>query len=104
MVGRYMTSRYEKEYPYYRCTKYRNKYDACPDLTVIRTDNVNRLVWEDCCRVFERLDKIRDTIERNIEQSLQTMLEDTHGKQLIARLEQELAQARVERLKHTEGS
>ncbi len=104
MVGRYMTSRYAKEYPYYRCTKYRNKYDACPDLTVIRTDNVNALAWEDCCRVFERLDKIRETIERNIEQSLQNMLEDTRGKQLITRLEQELAQARIERSKHAEGS
>jgi hypothetical protein len=54
--------------------------------------------------VFERLDLIRDTIERNIEQSLQIMLEDTRGKQLITRFEQELAHARVERSKHAEGS
>jgi site-specific DNA recombinase len=104
MVGRYMTSRYAKEYPYYRCTKYRNKYDACPDLTFIRTDKVNQLVWDDCCRVFERIELIRGTIEQNIERAVQTMLEDTHGKQLIMRLEQELAQARVERSKHPEGS
>lgn len=104
MVGRYMTSRYAKEYPYYRCTKYRNKYDACPDLTIIRTDKVNQLVWENCCRVFERIELIRGTIEQNIERAVQTLLEDTRGKQLITRLEQELAQARVERSKHDEGS
>ncbi len=104
MVGRYMTSRYAKEYPYYRCTKYRNKYDACPDLTVIRTDKVNELVWENCYRVFERIEQIRGTIEQNIERAVQTMLEDTRGKQLITRLEQELVQARVERSKHAEGS
>ena len=104
MVGRYMTSGYAKEYPYYRCTKFRNKYDACPDLTIIRTDNVNQLVWDDCCRVFERIELIRGTIEQNIERALQTLLEDTRGKELISRLEQELAQARVERSKHAESS
>jgi hypothetical protein len=104
MVGRYMKSRYGKEYPYYRCTKFRNKYDACPDMVIIRTDNVNQLVWDDCCRVFERIELIRGTIEQNIERAVQTLLEDTRGKQLITRLEQELAQARVERSKHDEGS
>jgi hypothetical protein len=81
-----------------------SQYDACPDLTFIRTDNVNQLVWDDCCRVFERIELIRGTIEQNIEQEVQTMLEDTRGKQLISRLEQELAQARVERSKHDESS
>jgi hypothetical protein len=65
---------------------------------------VDQLVWADCCRVFERLELIRDTIERNIEQSLQTMLEDTRGKQLVVQLEQDIAYAKQERAKHPEGS
>ena len=91
-------------YPYYRCCKYRNKYDACPDLTTIRTNKVNALVWEDCCRVFERLGVICDTIEQNIEQSLQNILEDTEGRELIIELEEEITYAKHEREKHKEGS
>jgi site-specific DNA recombinase len=104
MAGRYQTSREKHIYPYYACINNRNKYDACPDLTVIRTSRVDVLVWNDCCRVFERLEIIRDTIERNIEQSLQTMLEDTRGKQLVVQLEQEITYAYQERAKHAEGS
>jgi site-specific DNA recombinase len=104
MVGRYQTSKGTHTYPYYRCTKLRNKYDACPDLTVIRTGTVNELVWADCCRVFERLDVIRDTIERNIEQSLQNMLEDTKGRQLIIQAEADIAHAKQEQDMHPEGS
>ncbi len=54
--------------------------------------------------MFERIELIRGTIEQNIERALQTLLEDTRGKQLITRLEQELAQARAERSKQDEGS
>src|SRR5712692_10265131 len=104
MHGRYQTSRNEHIYPYYACVKYRNKYDACPDLTVVRTNNVDQLVWEDCCRVFERLDAIRSTIESNIEQSLQNLLEDTTGKLLVLQLTEEIAYAKQERAKHAEGS
>jgi site-specific DNA recombinase len=104
MHGRYQTSRGVHTYPYYACAKYRNKYDACPDLTVIRTDKVDQLVWEDCCRVFERLDVIRSTIESNIEQSLQSMLEDTTGKLLVLQLTEEIAYAKQERAKHQAGS
>ena len=103
MVGRNQR-RKEFVYPYYRCVKYRNKYNACPDLPALRTDNVNKLVWEDCCRVFERLDLIRNTIEQNIEHSLQNILEDTKGSQLIIELEEEIAYAKQERDKHKEGS
>ncbi|MHB8600505.1 MAG: recombinase family protein [Ktedonobacteraceae bacterium] len=104
MHGRYQTSRNEHVYAYYACAKHRNKYDACPDLTVVRTNNVDQLVWEDCCRVFERLDAIRSTLEGNIEQSLQSMLEDTTGKLLIVQLTEEIAYAKQERAKHAEGS
>jgi site-specific DNA recombinase len=104
MHGRYQTSRNEHIYPYYACVKYRNKYDTCPDLTVVRTNNVDQIVWEDCCRVFERLDAIRSTIESNIEQSPQSLLEDTTGKLLVFQLKEEIAYAEQERAKHAKGS
>lgn len=104
MHGRYQTSKKIHTYPYYICMNHRNKYNACPDLPTIRTNKVHQIVWEDCCRVFERLDIIRETIESNIEQSLQNMLEDTKGKMLIDQLEEEIAFAKQEREKHPEES
>ena len=104
MHGRYMTSRNEHTYTYYSCIKYRNKYDACPVLPSIRTDKVDELVWEDCCRVFERLDVIRSTIEKSIDQSLQSILENTTGKVLAFQLTEEINYAKQERAKHKEGS
>lgn len=62
------------------------------------------MVWEDCCRVFERLELVRDTIEQNIKQSLQNLLEDTTGKKLIDQLKEEIHFARQERDKHPERS
>lgn len=104
MHGRYMTSRNERVYTYYACIKDRNKYAACPDLTVVRTNNIEQIVWEDCCRVFERLDAIRSTIEQNIDQSLQSILENTTGKLLIFQLKEEIAYAEQEQTKHARGS
>ena len=104
MAGRYQTSKATHTYPYYCCTKFRNKYDACPDLTTIRTGHVDELVWTDCCRVFERLDLIRETIERNIDQALQNMLDDTRGHELLVRLSDEIVYATQERDKHPAGS
>ena len=104
MLGRYRTSQKMHTYPYYACTNQNNKYDACPDLTLVRTDNVDKIVWDDCCRVFENLNLIRDTIERNVEQELQSMLEDTKGKVLVVQLTDEIAYAKQERAKHPEGS
>lgn len=104
MVGRYQTSREKHIYPYYACVNNRNKYDACPDLTAIRTARVDALVWDNCCHVFERLDLIRDTIERNIEQSLQTMLKDAQGKLLLSQLVDDITYAKQEQAKHPEGS
>ncbi len=104
MHGQYQTSRDVHTYPYYACINYRNKYDSCPDLPIIRTNKVDQLVWEDCCRVFERLDGIRSTIESTIEQSLQSMLEDTTSKLLVVQLTEEIAYAKQERAKHPEGS
>jgi hypothetical protein len=104
MVGRYQTSRKKHIYPYYACVNHRNKYDACPDLTIIRTLRVEALVWDDCCRVFERLDLTRDTIESNIQASLQDMLENTQGKLLVADLKADITYAKQERAKHPGGS
>lgn len=85
-------------------TNQSDKSHACPDLTVIRTMRVEALVWDDCCRVFECLDLIRDTIESNIQASLQNMLENTQGKLLVADLKADIAYAKQERAKHHEGS
>jgi site-specific DNA recombinase len=104
MAGVYMTARQKYTYPFYRCDKFRNKYDACPDRCDIRTTAVDVLVWQDCCKVFERIEAIRDTIERNIEQSLQNMLEDTKGRALIRQTEQEIQQAKLEQHKHDKDS
>ena len=106
MQGRYQTSKGEYIYTYYACIKYRNKYDACPDLTTIRTDKkVDQLVWADCCRVFERLETIRATIESNIEQSLQRLLEDTTGQGAgHTTRPMRLPTRKQERAKHPEGS
>jgi|GEM_PF-1001803 len=104
MQGRYQTSRHEQVYSYYACTNHRNKYDSCPDLPVVRTNSVDQIVWEDCCRVFKRLDAIRSTIEQNIERSLQSMLENTTGKLLVLQLTEEIAYAKQERAKHAEGT
>ncbi|MFL5703347.1 MAG: recombinase family protein [Ktedonobacteraceae bacterium] len=104
LLGRYRTSKKVHTYPFYACNHNNNKYDACPDPVLIRTQGIDRMVWEECCRVFERLDLIRDTIERSIEQSLQTMLEDSTGRQLAVQLSEEIAFAKQERDRHAEGS
>ena len=89
---------------YYQCCKDNNKYDACPDLTGIKADKVNELVWEDCCRVFEAIEQIRDTIRARIEQDVKAFLEHTTGNQQLAKLQEEIAQAEIEQAKHTPGS
>ena len=104
MVGRYRTSRHTHTYPYYACVHNQNKYMACPDLTMVRTYKIDDIVWADCCRVFEQLEAVQSTIERHIRDSLQSMLENTHGSHQIAELKQEIAFAQDERDKHPKGS
>ena len=104
LIGRYQTVRGAYTYPFYRCNKWGNKYAVCPALVSIRTTKVDELVWEDCCRVFERLELIQETIERNIDQVLANTLEDTTGKELLIQLSDDIAYATVERDKHPEGS
>jgi site-specific DNA recombinase len=103
MAGRYRV--YEgTAVGYYQCCKDNNKYDTCPDLTGIMAAKVNAYVWRDCCRVFEAIELIRDTIRANIERDVQAFLENSQGKQQLAQLQQEIAQAEVEQAKHAPGS
>jgi site-specific DNA recombinase len=103
MLGRYRTSK-KHSYAFYTCEHHNNKYDACPDLPMIRTLPVDQLVWEDCCRVFERLDLIRETLSCRIDQSLQNYLEDTQGKKQMMALLQDIALAKEEQAKFPENS
>ena len=89
---------------YYRCNKYVNKHDACPDLTEIMADKVNELVWADCCKVFESIELIHDTIRARLAQDVKAFLEHTTGTHQLAQLREELAQAEAEQDKHAEGS
>ena len=103
MSGRYR--QYDGEaVGYYQCTKDNNKYDACPDLTGIKAVKVNELVWEDCCRVFESIERIHDTIRARIEQDVKAFLEHTTGSHQLEKLRQALAQAESEQAKHSPGS
>ena len=105
MHGRYVSSPNSAvPYPLYCCINHVNKYIACPAPSYLPMDKVDQIVWEDCCRVFERLDLIRDTIELNIKQSLENILEDTHGRELIDQLKEEIRFAKQERDKHPQGS
>lgn len=104
MHSHYYRSKKEHVYPYYVCVNHANSLGACPALPQVRTHHIDRLVWEDCCHVFEGLDLIRGTIERNIQESLHTMLEDVQGKQLMTQLQNDIAYAIAERDKHPEGS
>ena len=89
---------------YYQCNKDANKYDACPDMPEIMAAKVNKLVWEDCCRVFEAIELIRETIRANIERDVQNFLEHSQGTRQLTQLQQEIAQAEIEQAKHAPGS
>lgn len=89
---------------YYQCSKDNNKYNACPDMPEIMAAKVNRLTWEDCCRVFEVIELIRETIRDRLEQDVQNFLEHAQGKQQLVKLQQEVAQAEAEQSKHAQGS
>jgi site-specific DNA recombinase len=86
-------------YGYYRCRKFYSRYDRCPDFPEIKA-----YVWEDCCRVFESIEEIRDTIRARIEADVRSFLENIQGKQQHDQLTNELAMAETERDKHAKGS
>ena len=81
------------------------KYDACPDLTTIRTDKVDQLVWQQPPAGVERLETPSVPPSRAISSSrCNGMLEDTTGKVQVIQLTDEIAYAEAERAKHPEGS
>ncbi len=81
---------------YYFCRKFGNKHNKCPDMTSIRSDVVNEVVWNDCCHLFERLDLIQARIEEEIEHALRNLLEDTEGMERVTALQAALEHARQE--------
>ena len=90
--------------PYYYCANRRNKYFKCPDIPVVRAEFLDILAWQECCQLFDRLEVIQATIEAEVTRSLQSFLEDSHGREQVLELEAELEHARLERAKHPEGS
>jgi len=91
-------------YGYYRCRKFYSRYDRCPDFPEIKADKVNQMVWADCCRVFESIAEIHDTIRARLEQDVTAFLERTTGSQQANQLRADIAQAEVEQAKHAKGS
>ncbi|GHO90735.1 hypothetical protein KSF_007830 [Reticulibacter mediterranei] len=92
----------------YRCNKHISALDphpkSEPHIVRVRTSIVDPIVWKDCCRVFERLEHIQDVIQASIEQSVQHLLEDTTGNDMITALQEELIYAIQEQNKHPKGS
>ncbi len=89
---------------FYYCNKFGNIYDRCPHMPSIRTNVVDKTVWDDCCQLFERLDLIQAKIEEEIEKSLSNLLEDSTGREQIAALTAAIDFAKQERAHHLESS
>ncbi|EFH89797.1 hypothetical protein [Ktedonobacter racemifer] len=54
--------------------------------------------------MFERLDRIQAKIDQELERTVRTMLEDTHGQEQMVELKTRIDYALTERSKHPEGS
>ncbi|HVB20316.1 MAG TPA: recombinase family protein [Ktedonobacteraceae bacterium] len=91
-------------WPYYYCSNRHNKYAKCPDIPAVRAGLVNEIVWEECCKVFERIDRIQARIDQELERTVRTLLEDTHGREQMVGLKARIDHAITERGKHPEGS
>ncbi len=94
----------DKDYPFYRCTNYDNKYNACTSLMTIRTQPLDDIVWQECCLLFKRLDVLQARLQDEMKAAVSALLEDTAGQEQILELEQTIAFAESERQKHKEGS
>ncbi|MBA2394694.1 MAG: recombinase family protein [Ktedonobacteraceae bacterium] len=92
------------EYPYYQCGNYNNKYIACNARTRINVPAVDKIVWEECCRIFERLELIQEVLEKEAEKAVREILNDTTANNHILQLETEINYAKEEKKRHTEGS
>jgi len=109
LCGHRMHSLAEKGLPVYRCNKHISIYDPNPSqcephVLRVKTSAIDPVVWENCCRVFDRLSVIQDVIRESIDQAIQNMVENTQGRALITELEEQITYASQERDKHPEGS
>jgi site-specific DNA recombinase len=102
ICGCRMRPAWDKKLPVYRCTKHTSIYDAnprqCePHIQRMRTAQIDPIVWEDCCRLFERLELIQAKIEEEIKNSVNNLLEDTTGREQIAALKVAIEHAKQKR-------
>lgn len=102
ICGYRMRPTWDKKLPVYRCTKHISIYDAnprqCePHVQRIRASLLDPVVWQDYCHLFERLDLIQAKIEEEISNSVNSLLEDTTGKEQIAALKLAIEHAKQER-------
>jgi site-specific DNA recombinase len=100
----HMHKRHGYTYPYYRCNNHTTKYNKCPDCPWVRADLVDALVWEDYCRVFDRLDVLQEMLEHEAASVVNRMLADQNGAAQIAGMEAAIEYAREERRKQEVGS
>jgi len=102
--GRLTKQGTDKSYPFYLCTNYQNKYQACPALSAIRTSPLDDIVWQDCCVLFKRINAVRAVLEQEVSAAVSAWLEQTTGREQVDQLEAVIALAKTERTKHAEGS
>jgi site-specific DNA recombinase len=93
-----------KDYPFYRCTNLQNKYGACATRTVIRTSPLDDIVWQTCCELFKRTEAVQAALEMQLQDAINTLLEDTTGQGQIKDIEATIALAEKELAKHEKGS
>ena len=93
-----------KDYPFYRCTNLQNKYGACATRTVIRTEPLDDIVWQTCCELFKRTEAVQAALEMQLQDAINTLLEDTTGQGQIKDIEATIALAEKELAKHEKGS
>jgi site-specific DNA recombinase len=71
---------------------------------VVRGDLADAIAWQECCRLFERLDRIQTVLEAEIERSVHQLLEDSQGTEQVTAMKAAIAYAKREQSKHDEDS
>ncbi len=102
--GRLTKNGTDKSYPFYICTNMQNKYRMCSDLTIIRTNPLDEIVWQECCLLFRRIDVLQAVLEQEVQAAVSALLEDTTGLEQVKEREGLIEFAKNEREKHSEGS
>src|SRR5205814_1325051 len=93
-----------KDYPFYRCTNFYNKYASCPTHTTIRTSPLDEIVWRECCLLFKRIDDVQAALKKEVEAAVKVLLEDTTGQNQIKEIIATIELAKKEREKHEKGT